>query len=572
MNFNIKLYNTESTKDIIRFLNSKARDFYQSKHTFKSSNYESYFKANLQVAMVDIERTIRGTFGCDIFMKYADADFIKQLFPNAYTNVFRVRDDHDFKMMGRALETLRNINSHAELTERDYAFFDYDYSFLEFEPKMNASLKYFDGEITIAGVIYIVSNMLREQSLSNLVKSDYLFSLIISGEYEYDDGSNFVKKISHVNLEIPIRKEVGSTVQESIFGDYKKYTSINGDEFDLTIGSQKYPTTRIAGICNNNEVLIKQNSLSRIFYDKDYHLKIEYVDGFIELSNKLPPFALIDYLYASSIDSFGLEQYKKLTKNINMISKLNYPKFYVNKNVGVILLPETISDFTMLSALFSDSILKYLLLLEAYIYKEREFEKSMSGLSSIGYALHGVNVPQELIVDIKFLRNFVAHGYILNESLLYDGQAKRYTIEFALECLTELVTYFYENDQQLYIFSKKFLGMLFVEKLVNAKYKKAFNLSHDIAKTYPKYDAKDLLIKNHFIDHSYMEITILNGINELIGGGVYVLKVHISKLDGCLFFKNTDIDCDMLNDMCERCNLNVEKEEDEGIVYNYFLA
>lgn len=566
------MYKTENMNDVIRFLNSRARDFYQSKHTFKSNKYDSYFKANLQVAMVDIERTFRGTFGCDIFLKYADRDFVKEMFPNAYTKVFRIRDDHDFKMMGRALETLRNINSHAELTERDFSFFDYDYSYLESEPKMNASIVYFDKEITIAGLIYIICNFLRQQSLANLIKSDFIFSVVVSGKYEVNDGSRFVEQISHVDLELPIRKERGDSILDSVFGDYKKYAEMDGENFNLIIGSAKYPTTEISGHINESEILINQNSLSRVFYSKEYCLKIDYAEGFIELANELPSFALVDYLYASNISIFNEGEYRKIKSNFEMVSKLNYPKFYTNKNVGVLLLPRTISDFTMLSALFSDSLLKYLLILEAFIYKEREFTKSLSGLSSIGFALNGVNTPQDIIVEMKFLRNFVAHGYLLNEYLLYDGNAKQYTIEFALHCLKELITFFKENDVDLYEMSKKFLGTLFVEKVVNAKYKKAFNLSHDISETYPRYDEKDFIIKNSFIDHSYMNIKTLNEINALIGGGVYVLQVHIKGLNGSLFFRNTDKDCDMINDICERCGLDIEKEIDEGILYHYYLS
>ena len=572
MNFDIKLYKTENISDVIKFLNSKARDFYQDKHTFKSNKYDSYFKANLQVAMVDIERTIRGTFGCDIFLKYADPDFVKQMFPNAYTNVFRIRNDHDFKMMGRALETLRNINSHAQLTERDFSFFDYDYSYLEAEPKMNTSLKYYDGEITVAGLIYIICNFLREQSLSNLVKSDFIYSLVISGKYEPNDGSKFVEQISHVNLELPIRKEQGKTIIDSVFGDYKKYVETDGDCFSLIIGSSKYPTTEILGSIKDDYLLIKQNSLSRVFYSEDYQLNISFQKGFIELSNELPSFALVDYLYASKIKEFGEKEYQTIKNNFEMVSKLNYPKFYTNKNVGVILLPRTISDFTMLSALFSDSLQKFLLILVAFIDKEREFPRAASGLSSIGFALHGVGVPQDLIVEIKFLRNFVAHGYILNEFLIYDGNAKQYTIDFVLKCINDLILFFKENDDDLYQLSKKFLGTLFVEKIVNAKYKKAFNLSHEISQTYPNYDKKDFFIKNNFIDHSYMNIKALNEINGTISGGVYVLQVHIKGLDGCLFFRNTDKDCDMINELCDRCSFDVSEEKDEGILYHYYLS
>ena len=69
MKFNIVFGSKPEEKEAIKFLNSKARDFYLNKHSFIGANFYSIFKGNLQVAMVDIERTIRGTFGCDIFLK-----------------------------------------------------------------------------------------------------------------------------------------------------------------------------------------------------------------------------------------------------------------------------------------------------------------------------------------------------------------------------------------------------------------------------------------------------------------------------------------------------------------------
>ena len=572
MNFNIRLYNNSSVDEIIKFLNTKARSFYQSKHTFQSSNYECHFKANIQVAMVDIERTIRGTFGCDIFMKYADRNLLKEMFPNGYTNIFKVKSEEDLKLMGRALEALRNMNSHAKLTERDYEFFDTDYSHLEKQPKMNNRLIYFDGEITIAGLIFIVCNFLREQSLATLVKSDFLFSLVVSGNYSLDKGERFVREISHVNLEKPIRQSLGTSLKDSVFGDYKRYVAEDGNSFELIIGSLKYPTTKISGSITDDEIIIESGSLSRVYYKNTYKLKVSALNSFIELANQLPSFALVDYLYASNISVFDKTQYETIKRNFNMVSKLNYPKFYTNKSVNVILLPETISDFTLLSALFSDSLLKFLLILEGIIYKEKQIPSSQSGLSSIGYALHGIDAPQELIREVKFLRNFVAHGYLLDESLIYDGCAKEYSVDFVLTTLYDLMSFLKNEDEQLFVFAKKVLVPMFIEKLCNAKYKKAIGLSHDIVDTYPKYDKKELYIKNNFINHSYLDITVLNSLNNLIEGGVKILEVFIKGLKDHLYFKNTDSDCELINRLCERCNLDIESEQDKGITYHYYLS
>ena len=51
--------------DIIEFLNSRADSFYNGKLKFFDRSYDSRYKANLLDGMIDIERTIRGVFGCD---------------------------------------------------------------------------------------------------------------------------------------------------------------------------------------------------------------------------------------------------------------------------------------------------------------------------------------------------------------------------------------------------------------------------------------------------------------------------------------------------------------------------
>ena len=69
--------------DIIEFLNSTADSFYNGKIEFFDRSYDSRYKANLLAGMIDIERTIRGVFGCDLSLKTADYDLIKQMYPHA---------------------------------------------------------------------------------------------------------------------------------------------------------------------------------------------------------------------------------------------------------------------------------------------------------------------------------------------------------------------------------------------------------------------------------------------------------------------------------------------------------
>ena len=128
--------------EMIRFLNSKARDFYNCKHKFELKQYSSFFKANLLSGLIDLERVIKGTFGCDIFMKYANIDDLKIMFPNATKNIFKLENEKSLKLMGRILEILRNMNAHAYLCNQDFEFFNFDFSDLENQVRFSNKIKY----------------------------------------------------------------------------------------------------------------------------------------------------------------------------------------------------------------------------------------------------------------------------------------------------------------------------------------------------------------------------------------------------------------------------------------------
>ena len=570
MKFNIAFGLKPVEQEAIKFLNSKARDFYLNKHIFIYENFYSIFKGNLQVAMVDIERTIRGTFGCDIFLKNADVNLLKLMFPNATTSIFKVNNDLLF--MGRILETLRNINSHARISKRDLEFFKSDFSHLENQPKMHPDIVYFNKEITIAGVVYLICNFLRKESLENFIKSDLLFSYIVNGKYGNLKVINFIDNISKVNLEIPIRQKSGNDLFDSIVGEYGRHNSANS-EIDILIGTCKYPTTKIIGSLKGNELIICKGSLTRTFYSNDYNLSIKYIEGFIELSNLLPPFVLIDYLYETHINLFDVNIYNELKKNWFAISKLNYSKFYINKNVHVLLLPNTVSDFTLLSSVVADSLLKSLLLIEDYIFRQIvKIDMSNTCLTSISKALEMINVPSEIITEVNYLRNFVAHGYLLNECLVYNDEYKQFTVDFVLDTLCDLMNYLKVHEEKCFQYARKILNKFLIEKIINCKYKKAIQLSTEILSTYPIYDNKELYIKNNFINNSFIKIEKLNKINDVLDGSCKINEINIEGMELPLYFKNNDAGISALNDFLVNNQLKISKEIDNGIYIKYYLV
>lgn len=374
-----------------------------------------------------------------------------------------------------------------------------------------------------------------------------------------------------MDLEQPIRQKIGNDLFTSIVGEYDCF-NLSTQDIDILIGKSIYPITKISGFLKNNKLLILKGSLSRSFYSEDYELIIDYVDGFNELSNMLPPFVLVDYLHECHINYFDTDTFNKLKDNWFYISKLNYSKFYVNKNINVLLLPNTISDFTMLSSVISDSLLKIFLLIEEYIYgKTIQYNMSEPVLTSIGRALAKLSIPSNIITEIKYLRNFVAHGYLLNESLVYDNTSKQFSVDFLLDSLYKFTKYLKDNNSEIFGYVKTVLTNLFVNKVIYAKYKKAIETSMQILKTYPNYNEKELFIKNNFLNHSFIKIEKFNDLNKLLENNCRIVEVSVKGLKYSLYFKNNKDSILILNNFMSKNGLSIVNEINNGIHKKYFL-
>ena len=163
MFFKIKAQKS-SYEDAIHFLNSDAKSFYSSNHKFIDKDYETFFKSSLLTALVDLDRVIRGTFNCDIFLKNADLGSLKTMFPNAINNIFNIKTDEDIKKLGHLLEILRNINAHTLLCDADFEFFKFDFSSLMEQKKMNSDICYFGNKgIMVVGVILFFLILLEKK-------------------------------------------------------------------------------------------------------------------------------------------------------------------------------------------------------------------------------------------------------------------------------------------------------------------------------------------------------------------------------------------------------------------------
>lgn len=123
-NINVRSYKKEEIdqNELIRFLNTRAIVFYRDHCLFNQSVYKNHFKGNLQSAIIDIERTFRGTFGCDFALKSVDVDLLREMFPHAINDIFKVEDEDDLATLSAILTSFRNINSHAKVAKEKNRF------------------------------------------------------------------------------------------------------------------------------------------------------------------------------------------------------------------------------------------------------------------------------------------------------------------------------------------------------------------------------------------------------------------------------------------------------------------
>lgn len=563
MYFDIQV-NKCDANEIIKFLNSSARDFYDSKDSFKDKMYEISLKAAITSGLTDIERVIRGTFDCDLLLKNADCEALNRMFPNA-CRMFDISSNEKVIKFGEFLSMFRNINAHAFLSKSDMDFFKLDYTFLQREISLNSHIVFYDGSVTIAGLLYILLNFLREESISNLCKKDFIFGLISSGSYSGDNGERFVQQKSKVDLEIMIAEENNTTIPDALFGKYKNAVSYCDGDFEIEIGSPQYPTFKVLGNLSNNKLLIHAGSLTKTFYREDYCLTISDERAFIELSNQLPPFVLVDLFYEMQVVDFTSLVAERINKEFSFIYKMNRPKFYVDKNLHVLLLPRTASDFRIVSSVFCDSLLKFFLSLESFLYRTRRIDRNQK-YSSIGIALDYINTPTEVIKETKYLRNFVAHGYLLDEYLVYREEDRKYTTHYAIKTLNKLLSFLQENYEDVFKNAMKYLRNTLMQRIVSTKYKKIIIFCRDMLTTYPDYDKKDFKIKNGFVNNSTFDIQDLNCF--VIPEYTYnqVVKISVPNLDDFLYLNNTSVDNEMLDAFCESNGYIVGSRKENGLL------
>ena len=523
----------ETLKRALKFFNSKAKDLYKSDSEIVTADFKNRFKATFLNGMIDFERVIRGSFGSDLSLRYADISILKKMFPYACNQIFDV--DNNLLLTGETMESLRNINAHAFLSPEDYNLFDRDFSFLESAPKFNDQLKYCDGnEITIGGLTFILLTLLREESIQSLCKKFPYINVLVNGDCTMTDCSRFVEEISKTNLEIDLRENVPETFEDAVLGSYKDAAIFNGDAFTFVQGSESMPIVKIECECFSRDFIkVKEGSLTRVYYNEGFALSIKEPALFVELSRQLPAFALVDYLFKLSIDVFDKQVYETL-KNDYLLFKLNKPKFYVDKNIGVILLSNTCSDYRIISSILTDGLNALFLSLEEYFYSEYGL-KDEESYSTLRIALNNVGVKPYLRDKIVSLRNIAAHGYMFGDHS-YLG---RELVEFDVKCVTEILARFVKAlkslNKKAYEFAATRITRLIIERTIFAKYRKIDEVCFAYLTNNGNSDI-DLLKKKYlFVERSYFDTTSFNYLSMQCCSHHRILEINLPELDFPLY-------------------------------------
>jgi len=556
---------------LITFLNSSAKSFYLDEHTFEDPVFSDLLKANILSAMIDIERTVKGTFGCDLSLSNISVEKIKQMFPNACQEIFYINDYQSVTFLGSMLNSVRNMNAHARIFTDDLFIFNHDFSFLKNHKIYHNEISYFNSELTIAGYIYIILNFLREKSISTLSKSDLIFSLISEGEYIFSNGEKFVSQISKVNLEIAIRELWGNDIFDATVGDYKELITIEDDTYQVKIGPVNNSSFSVGFTIKEDTVLIKKNSLSRVYYDDDYQLIIEDINLYIYLSNQLPSFAFIDFLYKKKISRLNNYIFNEIKEEFEKILKLNYPKFYIDKNLDVLLLPDSKADFRLISSIFVNGISKFIISIESLVYKENNLKLDES-YSTIDNALKSIHMDNHLKANVRHLRNFVTHGYILDEYMIGYNNRKQFTIKYSLLVLRDLLKYFKNNYGNLYDKIKFYFKEFFIGTIISAKYKKIIEYSIKIIEQYPKFNKEQLKLKHGFLNNSVISLDDFDEFikDYLLSNKPILLKVNIIGIDDALYLWNNENDQEQLKAFCFKFNFKIiDKHEDSNSLTKY---
>jgi len=565
----------ENPDDVIKFYNSSAESFYRGSFVFVDNrqDFTNKFKSDLLYFLVETERVIKATFNTSLGLYNADLELFKKMFPNITENIFNINCEKDLIAFGSFLKTVRNINAHSICSLEDFRIFKSDFSSLKKQKNLNPNVKYLtdDDKLTLAGFIFIIVNLGRAQSIKSITTKNKDIGLITSGVSGIDDGESFVKEVSHVDWEIKIREANERTLEGAVFGNLLEKAKTDDPLcFELLVGGEdSYYEHKYYANIGQNRIYVHKNTLSDVLYEEDFDLRISDTKHFIELSNQYPPFLFVDLLYKLNISIFDENAYMHIVDANNwwLYSKPMYAKFYVDKNLDILLADKSKSDLRISSNVCNGALHAIFMKLEKLIIKYYRISLKNIKYSKLSDLLRRISADNTLIKKAQIIRNFVSHGYNFGEHFYVDGQIVKHDLENSIELMIGLIDFFEKQNELISYALKRDIARLLINQMLSIKDKLFVKESITFIRSYPNItNIDELKKKERFFNNSSISPSIFAELNKRTGGDLRCILIKSEKLGVNLMLVNNNDGRNYLKFLLLKTGLLIAEETDDGVL------
>ena len=533
-------------------------------------------KSDLLYFIEEFERVIEASFNSSLHLENVDIELFKKMYPNFSNNMFSIKDKKDVEMIGEMFGIFRRLNAHAIPSISDVKYlknFDVKKCRLQTQKVFNENIKYVadDGKLSLAGLVFIILNLGREQSIESLVKKNSIISFISNRKKEID-GKIFVNEISHVNLTNPIREDNKDSIESSILGDMIHKFVLNPNNvysYELLRGNEIYQC-KIDVAITENHIFVKGGSLTNVYYENDYDLEIVDKDHFIELANLFPPFTFVDLLYKLDIHTFDNKKYEYIIeeKNWERFSKLRFPKFYIDKNIDILLADEKHADIRINSNVCNGAMTAIFLRLEKSLIKYNHVNIGDFDYSKVNKLLEMVGCTKELCEKTRLIRNLISHCAIIGEYCVSTSGAYQFTFDNIIEYLIELLDFFKRSEQtEIYETLRKDVSNLFIGQIISIRTKL---FSREVVKmlgSYPTIEnLADLKIKRKFYDNTSYSVETFNLLNEIVYGEPRLIIFTLNEIDFELVLYINDDNLVAFNNFVTNNSFEIVDDRSAGMI------
>ena len=442
-------------------------------------------KALLGAHLANLERVFRGVFGQELRLEGSAEQYelFKKVFPLIGTAMERSFGLEGFHGFCCKLSALKNAFVHAfsDLTGTTERI---DPSFMANIPNWNEkNVRYVvDGDrLTLGGLLAILLCMGNKEMNSKMLVSgvnQLVRNIGLWRDFCFVSDREYVQALETNignDFEQEIRTLPGDDVFSSVWGEYA--FRITGDANGFVYKSEantERPTYSVYGSIEDEDqcrIVIKQGSYYHVYFNEEYVLEIADRKFFIECANKVPPFLFVAYLYRKGVKRFDRRSLSD--DDGKLFPKLNRAKFYVDKNIHVILLGKAVSDQRSVHQAAVPQALFAILNLESNLLKAHKSQIGYIGkYSKIKEVLLAAGIDHELAEDTMLLRNFFAHGAIFGD---YNGRSDNSFVKIELaDCLDifkRLVVSLKEKGEFAGDCLQRDVSRRFAEQLVDMKYK-----------------------------------------------------------------------------------------------------